>query len=95
MGSAQHMDERQHKLLQDELRRWSDTLRLGGDIKNADLIVRASLVLEQKRISPRIAKELIACAAAYEQKPHKTYLVAALRYTAEILNGSRVGRAVP
>ena len=87
------MDEREYKRLQDELLRWSDTLRLGGDIKNADLIVRASVVLEQKRISPRIAKELFSCAAVYEQKPHKTYLVTALRYTAEILNGQRMGPA--
>ena len=87
------MDERQQKRLQDELRRWSDTLRLGGDIKHADLIVRASVVLEQKRISPRNAQELISCAAVYEQKPHKTYLVAALRQTAGILNGQRIGPA--
>ena len=87
------MDERQYKRLQDELRRWSDTLRLNGDIKTADLMVRALAVLEQKRISPRIAKDLISCAAVYEQKPRSTYLVAALRQTAEILNGQQIGPA--
>ena len=83
------MEARQQKRLQEELRRWSDTLRNVGDTKTADLIVRALVVLEQKRISPRIAAELISCAAAYEQKPHKTYLVAALRDTAAILTGHR------
>ena len=80
------MDERQQKRLEDELRRWSDTLRMNGDVKTADLIVRAMVVLERKRRSLLIAKELISCAAVYEQQQHKTYLVAALRQAAAILS---------
>jgi hypothetical protein len=79
------MDERQQKRLEQELRRRSDTLRLNGDVKTADLIVRAIIVLERKRNSPLIAKELISRAAGYEQQQHKTYLVAAMRQAAVIL----------
>ena len=87
------MDERQYKRLKDELRRWSDTLRLNGDVKTADLMVRALMVLEQKKISPRIARDLISRAAVYEQKPRKTFLIVALRQTAAILNGQLIGPA--
>ena len=80
------METREQKRLQDELQRWSETCRSIGDTKTADLIVRALVVLNQKRISPRIATELTACAADYDEKPHKTYLVGLLRQTAAILS---------
>ena len=78
------MEARQQKRLQDELRRWSETFRTLGETETADSIVRALVVLDQKRISPRLATEIVACAAKYEQK-HKPYLVALLRETAAIL----------
>ena len=79
------MEAREQKILKDELRRWSDTCRSVGETKTAELIGRALMVLDQNRISPRIAMELTACAADYEQKPHKTYLVGVLRQTAAML----------
>ena len=82
------MEARQQKRLQDELRRWSETFRNLGETETADLIVRALVVLDQKRISPRLATELVACAAKNEQK-NKPYLVALLRETAAILTARR------